>query len=316
MRIYSQLLSMAMDSHNDKLFTFYYDMPEEYKPIFEHKFLLRFGYRNINFDSYQMFKRMLESKLLELMPKYLRLYESEKVPFNPFVNVNIENNNFSREKGRAKSYATNNNKSRFDNSDASSRSSVDRRATSGGSSSSSFESHRTDDKHSAVKDTGNSKLNLFSDTPQTPIQSQGGGGGDVSYSDSEAGATTTEGEGSKYFNDGFITTASKDKESYQEISSNVDRTWGNNASESGTDSYTSEGGFTNDINQGKQAGVAVGYSDNEAVNANQRTQVAEGKTEGLSGVLTSHAVIEWRKTFINIDAMLLDELEPLFMGIY
>lgn len=305
---------MAMDSHNDKLFTFYYDMPESYKPIFEHKFLLRFGYRNINFDSYQMFKRMLESKLLEIMPKYLRLYESEKVEFNPFVNVDVKTDNFERTKGRNKLYETANNKNRSDSSNVGSSSVVGRRGSSSGSNTNTIESHRTDDKHSSINDAGQSKINLYSDTPQTPVQAQGEGGGGISGGASSG--SKTGGVGDEYFNDGYITTATRDRSSETRISSNVDRTWGQNVGEQGTDSYEQEGSYSNNIDQSKAVGVAVGYSDREAVNAVQNTNIAQGESVGLSGVLTSHAMLEWRKTFINIDEMLLNELEPLFMGIY
>lgn len=310
-RIYSQLLSMAMDSHDDTLFTFDYSMPEEYRPIFEHKFLLRFGYRNINFDSYQMFKRMLESRLIEIMPRYLKLYESENVKFNPFVNTRNKANSFQRDKGRGKSYETANNKNHAYNSNSGSGSSVSRGGTTSGDNENTLSTNQSVNKRRGINDKGYSKLNLFSDTPQTQVQTQGEAGGGASDSGSNSA-----GASDKYFNEGYITTATRDRESATEINSGSDNGWSNNAQEHSRESYERTGGSENTLQQSKGLSGGVSYGDRELVNAEQRTRINDVESEGLNGVLMSDALIEWRKTFINIDKMLLDECEDLFMGIF
>lgn len=306
-RIYSQLLSMAMDSHNDTLFTFDYSMPEEYRPIFEHKFLLRFGYRNINFDSYQMFKRMLESRLIEIMPRYLKLYESENVKFNPFVNTRNKTNAFQRDKGRTKNYETANNKSHNYNSNSGSTSGVSRGGTTSGDTESSLTTNNAVNKQRGINDRGSSKLNLFADTPQTQAQTEGSSGG---------GSSDGNGAGDKYFNDGYITTATRDRESATEINSGSSNAWSNQAGEQSRESYETSGSTENVISQNKALAGGVSYGDREAVAAEQRTRINDVESEGLNGVLMSEALNEWRKTFINIDQMLLDECEDLFMGIF
>lgn len=45
---------------------------------------------------------MLESRLNELMPKYLQLYESTKVNYNPFTNFEYEKNHSQTRKGGLK----------------------------------------------------------------------------------------------------------------------------------------------------------------------------------------------------------------------
>ena len=314
-RIYSELLSMAMDSHNDSLFTFYYDMPEEYKPIFEHKFLLRFGYRNIGYDSYQMFKRMLESRLLEIMPRYLKLYESENVIDNPFINTRIQSDTFSRNKGRRKLYETINNKSHHFGTTSGSNTLASRSGSASGSNSNHIETNNAVSKQRGISDSGTTKLNLFADTPQSTVQSQ-------SQTQTQAQGVAGDGSGSgtsssaNYFNDGYITTATKDRDTSTQINSGSENSWNQKSDETGISEYGVSGGSSNSVDQSQSKGGDVHYHDRENVSADQETTLGNGRQEGLSGVLVSDALLEWRKTFINIDFMLLDDLECLFMGVY
>lgn len=311
MRIYSQLLSMAMDSHEDTLFTFDYSMPEEYRPIFEHKFLLRFGYRNIGFDSYQMFKRMLESKLIEVMPRYLKLYESENVPLNPFVNTRVKNNAFARNRGRTKNYATANSKDHRYSNNSGSNSTASETGAASGFNQNNISTNQSTNKQRGIRDSGNSKLNLFADTPQTQVQTQGKAGDGASASDGSDSNVSD-----KYFNDGYITTATRDRENSTEINSGSSDGYQVNGSETGQTAYEQGGSKSDTITQDRSVGGGQVYSDSEQVAANEGTQINDGFVEGISGVLLSDALVQWRKTFINIDEMLLDELDELFMGIY
>lgn len=306
-RIYSQLLSMAMDSNNDKLFTFDYSMPKEYRDIFEHKFLLRFGYRNINFDSYQMFKRILESRLIEIMPRYLKLYESEKVNFNPFVNSRNKTNSFQREKGRTKNYETANNKNHNFNSNSASSSAASTGGSASGDSESNLTTNNAVNKQRGISDRGSTKLNLFADTPQLQLQTQTQG---------QASDGVSDGVSDNYFNDGYITTATRDNETSTDISSGSSNAWSNQSNEHSRESYENNGSKEDAITQSKALSGGVSYGDREAVAAEQRTSFNDVESEGLNGVLMSDALLEWRKTFINIDKMLLDECEDLFMGVF
>lgn len=311
MRVYTMLLSQAMNAHNDTLFTFPYDMPEEYKPIFEHRFLLRFGYRNIGFDSYAMFKRMLELSISELLPKYLKLYESENLHINPFVNIKIKNSNFSRNKGRRKDYETANTKNHNYSNSANSNVDVSTGGTTSGFNENTLSSRQTLDKQRGINESGSSKLNLFADTPQTQAQTEGeAGGGDGSGSSSGSAASD------KYFNDGYITTASRDRESATGISANTQNGYAQDASERGNNAFSTQGTEASSVGQSKGVGGGQSYADREVVAANQTTQFADGETVGLDGVLMSEALTEWRKTFINIDKMFLDELDDLFIGVF
>lgn len=308
MRVYSQLLKDAINSHPDQpLFNFEYEMADEYKPIFERKFLLRYGYRNISYDSYQMFRHMLESKLIELMPKYLLLYQSVNVEFNPFINTQLDRADFRRVINRGKRIEINNSKNHGYNSNSNSNSFSSEGGTTSGYNENRLTSNNTIDKQRGISDSGNSAMQLNSDTPQTPISTQGAGGG---------GIGNDTGESAKYFNDGYITTAQQNKNSATNINAGSSNGWGNEAEERGQTAYGTNGEKGNTIAQGQSKNGGVSYSDHESVDGRQYSDKGMNNAVGLSGVLTSTAVMEWRKSFINVDKMLLDDLEPLFMGIY
>lgn len=68
------------------LFDFDYPMLAEHRQEFERKFILNFYDYFINFESITEFKRHLQSRLLNIMPKYVKLYQTENMINDPFVN--------------------------------------------------------------------------------------------------------------------------------------------------------------------------------------------------------------------------------------
>ena len=68
------------------LFDFDYPMLAEHRKEFERKFVLNFYDYFINFESITEFKRHLQSRLLNIMPKYVKLYQTENMINDPFVN--------------------------------------------------------------------------------------------------------------------------------------------------------------------------------------------------------------------------------------
>lgn len=302
MRVYTQLLSSCMNEFHDKLFDFYYEMPDDYKPIFERKFLLRYGYRNIGFESYVLFKQMLESKLNDLMPKYLDLYSSVDVKYNPFINNNIKINSYNRNRGRNKFYEVGNNKN-ISGIDSSLGVFTDgKRGTTSTSSESNLSTDLTNAKNQAISDEGSGKISLFSDTPQESI-----GSGEIP--DGKSLSDT-------YFNDGYITTKQLDKDSSTKISSDNNDVFSRTAGERGLDLNENISTYENSITEGKVINRHQNYSDVERVNAEEKTKVDNLHEMSLRGVLMSDVIIAWRKSFISVDKMLLDELDELFIGVF
>lgn len=68
------------------IFDFDYPMLAEHRAEFERKFILNFYDYFINFESITEFKIHLQSRLLNIMPRYLKLYQTENMITDPFVN--------------------------------------------------------------------------------------------------------------------------------------------------------------------------------------------------------------------------------------
>lgn len=59
---------------------------EEYRKILNNKIVEHFYFREIGQETPELFKFMLNRKLKEIMPYYNKLYLSEKLNFDPFIN--------------------------------------------------------------------------------------------------------------------------------------------------------------------------------------------------------------------------------------
>ena len=89
---------------------------------------------------------------------------------------------------------------------------------------------------------------------------------------------------------------------------------------SGRDDYAST------ITDAVTSNSAIATSDNTTTSTttgNDTTQAATTSTEdyithvtGLSGITASNALLQYRNTFLNIDMLVIDELNDLFMGLY
>lgn len=77
-----------------------------------------------------------------------------------------------------------------------------------------------------------------------------------------------------------------------------------------TDSDTSANGNTNSTENSSRY-LTENDKSNSATTESYVTKVA-----GRSGILGADALLRWRETLLNIDVQILDELAPLFMGIY
>lgn len=75
------------------------------------------------------------------------------------------------------------------------------------------------------------------------------------------------------------------------------------------------------VKDGKETGISVGSSDSTANGTNEQTKKSDneyettvsGKTGGMS---FSKMLMEYRETFLNIDMLIIDELEDLFMMLW
>lgn len=71
------------------IFNFEYPLFDaQYAEVLETKILRHFYTREIGLETYGLWKLKLETKLVEIMPYYNQLYESELIEFNPMYDVN------------------------------------------------------------------------------------------------------------------------------------------------------------------------------------------------------------------------------------
>lgn len=276
----------------EKLFDFDYGMPKDYKYLFEYTFFLHYRYHNINFDSFKMFKNQLHVKLLELMPKYRKLYASQDIINNPFVNQLSSNDTYTRQRGRNKSFGVDNSRAFNLSNDNTGGISVSRTGIIDGNSSANIGSGELIEKNKDMSDSRQWELNKYTDSPQSKQENE----------DS--------------FNDGYITTKSRQDERQAKIDSGEKENWRKDVSQSTNNGFSNTESYSDNINQHEEIGHKETYADKYEVNALQNTHKRIQQIYGLSGVTVSAIVQEWRDTFISVDKMLIEELKPLFILVY
>jgi len=293
MRIHSsQLHTLLLD--NGSLFDFSYDMPEDYKPIFEKRFIDYYMFYQISFDSFFMFKKMIESRLNLLLPRYNKLYESEKVISNPFVNFISQTDAWQRERGRNKTYSVSNNKN-INSINSNSASYGNTRQGERTTGIVSTLGHSEDSNNlKKINEMGDSKLNYFTDTPQIEQQ---------------------ENE-DKLFNDGFITTKTRDEQRQTNLeSSNVSNTT-RASNQSSNDASTDLTLNSDSSNQNESLEQSQNYNDLYTSSGLESTNKRIVQEYGLRNITVTSILNEWRNSFLNIDMLLIKEFRDLFLFIY
>jgi hypothetical protein len=193
---------------------------ESYRDSLNDKIIDHFYFREIGFETPEMFYRFVRRKMNEVMPLYNQLYSSLELVKNPLYNYDMETTSESEQRG------------------------------SGTQEASGSESSNT----VAKSDSEGKSRNVASNTPQMQLA------GHEDYATNIADSITDSSAGSD-------TTAA------------------------GTSASTSSG------------------SSSSTARAMQRVS-------GVSGMTEAQALQLYRDTFLNVDLMVIDELEPLFMGVY
>lgn len=111
---------------------------------------------------------------------------------------------------------------------------------------------------------------------------------------------------------------------------NTDATQNSNGTTTGTSHDTGTGrvlaSTTPQMQLAGNEDYATGLTDSNSVGDNTSEGTQENATTaltnylqtvtGLTGMTASAALLEYRQTIINVNLMIIDELEPLFMGIW
>lgn len=266
-----------------KIFTFTFPIfDENYRTILEKKILKHFYTREICEETVGLWKLRLDTKMNEIMPYYNKLYRSELLKFNPLHTANL-----------TRTKKTDYDSNRNENENIRDTSSSNRTTTNNGTVNNTTSNNGEVDTTNNSKTTGtgsgtsnNTSTDLYSDTPQ----------GALSGVESNT----------------YLTNVRKvtDNGNTSSNTSNTNSSTGKvESSESGTNNTTTSDNGTD--NSTGTYGRIRGNTD-----ALTSTEDYLECVIGYEGVVPSDLLLKYRDTFLNIDMMVIEELEPLFFNLW
>lgn len=316
---------------------------ESYREFLNKKILKHYYTREICEETIGLWKLRLSNKMNEIMPYYNKLYNSELLSFNPFYDVDLQTTH-NRSNGQEQERELEGNDSRNGVRNESENREVKNNSSMSGSESNSSESSRERERNDennrsasgAENTSGNRNENVtgketnssngiterdstdkYSDTPQGAITGLASDTYltnarmiDSTENNNTSGSKANEGKNESEYNDEKERTEnelSKGKENENETVSNSGNLTRSNKEENTGNSSTDRG--TTESNTGKR-------NEKESASINSIEAYAE-KVSGKRGSMSySKMLEEFRKTFLNIDKMIIDELSDCFFGLY
>lgn len=264
---------------------------EAYRRVLEIKILKHFYTREIGLETVGLWKLKLDTKMNEIMPYYNQLYKTELLEFNPLYDVDLTRDRIEEREGSNKTDGGFNNenvygkKNNYSEDTSVNSDTTDDTTTSGAS----------DTTGSSKTAEGNTKTgkntDRYSDTPQ----------GAISDLESNSYLTNARIVDSTESNSGESSVDTEENLSYNDsIGRSVNRKDDTNKTGENEESGSSSDNGTN-------------YSYQNITDTNKYLEHVKGKQGSKS---YSEMIMEYRKTFLNIDMMVIEELEPLFMQLW
>lgn len=250
---------------------------ENYREPLNRKIINHYYFREIGFETAELFKRYLNNTMNEIMPYYNQLFKSELLEFNPFYNVDKtvtadKNNNSvsdfvgnisgkNTQTADTENTQTNNGKQQTTTAATSTGESVGNSTTT------------------------NKNKNVSSDTPQGFLS--------INSIDNETYASAAEMGNAESINNSKATSNNAENGITDQTTADETKATGNSKSNATTETDTANKTTSNDFE-------------------NYISHVI-GKSEGET---YSEMLMKFRETFLNIDMMIIDELKTCFMMIY
>lgn len=331
-----------------KVFDFDFPMfDESYRTVLETKILKHYYTREIGFETVSLWKFWLDKRLNEIMPFYNQMYKSELLDFNPFYDVDLTTDSKRNVVHDEETTATGTDKNvrtdalkmdstgskvrtdelREDTTDSSTRtdnlkatSSSTGKVNGSNSSTTNTNDTRTDDlRHNETTQVNSDTLSAYSDTPQGSLQN-------VKNLTYLTNATDTTVDSQTYVTGSNQGTQKNDGKSTTNGSEESNSTLNGTVSNTGTQGTESTG---SKVNTGTQKTETV----DSVTNSGTQTNVGESSDSGtkdytnvddylehVKGKRGSKSymelLLEYRKTFLNIDMMIIEELSDLFMQLW
>ena len=274
-----------------KIFNFTYPIYDEsYRNILETKILKHFYTREIGLETVGLWKLKLDTKMNEIMPYYNQLYKSALLEFNPLWtddyqtlhNRKIDGINENNEFSTSSANSSEKTDGTITNDETALNSTKDKETLD--------QTKNTDNISSNERTEDNTSRDKYSDTPQGAL---------------------TDLEADKYLtNARKITDDNKSKENRVDL--NEEKLQGNNEKTSDSSNVKSSNNVidTNKINDSSTV--------NNAMNTNTFNNVEDylEYVQGRRGKDASELILKYRKTFLNIDMQVIDDLEELFLHLW
>lgn len=288
--IIEKAVPFIFDSKNIPMFE---GETDEHRALLFKKIMLQYYTREIGYETVGLWKLKLNQRLMQIMPYYNQLYESELIKFDPLKNVDnththsgMYNDDETLDNQKT---ATDHDVTGFNSGTDSEENTILRHNKT--------TTHGNDSRTNVINSEAD-KWTLFSDTPQGGIEgisnaSSGQSVGDNSYLTNATHEITT-----------------PDGQTVTDVHGDI------------VESYNVDG---------DKRDTVTNHTDVEATTVTDKAKVEEEgtirnkngtdehekKEMGKIGVETySEMLMKYRKTFLNIDKMVIDELESLFMQLW
>lgn len=265
---------------------------EAYRTTLNDKIIRKYYFREIGLETLEQFRWYMRSKMFEIMPYYNQMYESElkAAGIDPFVEIDIARTESWDVAGTRDDTTKATHASTTDvatTADSTGKETTADNAKVDGSTSNTGKADTTTSDNGT---TGN--RNVFQDTP-------------MSLLDNSSAPTV---HGLDYatnvtYDDGTSANTGEEHNTTSGSTTNTQTTVTNGT----TDTVKKDTGTS-------KTGVSAndqGTLDSDTTERGTRTGTEKGRNQNMADLLA-----KWRSTFVNIDAMILDDLAELFMGVY
>ena len=283
-------IDTVITNSRSKIFDFNYPLWDTaYKPVLEGKILRHFYTREIAYETYGLWKFKLATKLQEIMPYYNQLYETTVLEFNPLYDVNLttthtgEGTNTGTEETVLDGDVTKKTTGGYQDSNDLTKTETMNNMTS-------TDTMSGQDETVTSREGGNTRRDSFSDTPQGGITGVENNTYLTTYQKIVDDEDSTETQTTDY---GRVNTNVKTGNIQTKDTGSSTRTYQNLQDKTTTDDTTTK---TLDL-----------------ANTDEYVHTVVGKSAGTS---YAKLIEDFRKTLINIDMRIINDLNDLFFGLW
>lgn len=256
---------------------------ENYRSVLETKILKHFYTREIGLETVGLWKLKLNTKLNEIMPYFNQLYSSQLYTFNPFYDVDLTRKHKIDGNEKRDTDTTSNTKVEINNS-----------INDSGTTNTDNSGSRTDELTN-----GNSRVSTKTETQVGAFAER--------YSDTPQGALTDL-RSDKYLTNATLRDDNKKNDGNENVTDK-----GNSSDIVNTTDNTEVNDSRSTESRGSNSSTTNGNVSATLTNTEDYLETVQGKNGGAS---YSKLLIEYRETFLNIDMMVIDSLEELFMQLW